>query len=120
MTLEQCYAAMGGNYADVIGRLHSEAFVQKFVLKFADGAEYDQLHAALNESRIQDAFRAAHTIKGVASNLGMTELYATSSQLTELLRDGIQRDVTDALAELDASYQKTLNAIHQFRTDNGL
>ena len=106
MTLEQCYAAMGGTYADVIGRLPS--------------AEYDQLHAALNESRIQDAFRAAHTIKGVVSNLGMTELYAASSQLTELLRDGIQRDVTDALAELDASYQKTLNAIHQFRTDNGL
>lgn len=120
MTLEQCYAAMGGNYADVIGRLHSETFVQKFVLKFAEGTDFDALHAALDEGRTQDAFRAAHTIKGVASNLGMTELYATSSQLTELLRDGIQRDVSAALAELDASYRKTLNAIQQFRTDNGL
>ena len=120
MTLEECYAAMGGDYADVIGRLRSEAFVQKFVLKFVDGKEHAELHAALAEGRTQDAFRAAHTIKGVSSNLGMTELYNASSQLTEKLRDGVQRDVSAELATVDASYEKTLNAIAQFRNDNNL
>ena len=32
MTLQECYAALGGNYDDVLGRLHSERLVQKFVL----------------------------------------------------------------------------------------
>ncbi len=120
MSLEECYTAMGGDYADVVGRLRSEAFIKKFVLKFADSTDWAQLHTALEENRTQDAFRAAHTLKGVASNLGMTELYSASSQLTELLRDGVARDVSAALAAVDASYQKTLTAIQQFRTDNPL
>lgn len=120
MTLEECYAAMGGDYADVIGRLRSEAFIKKFVLKFADSTDWLQLHAALEENRIEDAFRAAHTMKGVASNLGMTELYSASSQLTELLRDGVPRDVSAALAAVDASYQKTLAAIQRLRADKSM
>lgn len=118
MTLEKCYAAMGGDYADVIGRLRSEAFIKKFVLRFADSTDWLQLHTALEENRTEDAFRAAHTMKGVASNLGMTELYSASSQLTELLRDGRSRDVSSALAAVDASYKKTLDAIQQLRTDS--
>ncbi len=118
MTLEECYSAMGGDYADVVGRLRSETFIQKFILRFADSTDWSQLHSALEEKRTKDAFRAAHTIKGVASNLGMTELCSASSQLTELLRDGMPRDISAALAALDASYQKTLDAIQQFRADN--
>ena len=31
MTLQECYAAMGGSYEDAIGRLRSEKLVLKFV-----------------------------------------------------------------------------------------
>ena len=43
MTLQECYAAMGGNYDDAIGRLRSERLVQKFVLKFLTDGSYDLL-----------------------------------------------------------------------------
>ena len=43
MTLQECYAAMGGNYEDAIGRLRSERLVQKFVLKFLDDGSYHLL-----------------------------------------------------------------------------
>ena len=43
MTLKECYAAMGGDYDEVIGRLRSERLVQKFVLKFLDDGSYDLL-----------------------------------------------------------------------------
>ena len=33
MTMQECYEAIGGNYEDVLGRLHSEALIRRF----ADG-----------------------------------------------------------------------------------
>ena len=73
MTLQECYAAMGGNYEDVIGRLRSERLVQKFVLKFLDDGSYSLLCQSLEEKNYEEAFRAAHTIKGVCQNLSIKE-----------------------------------------------
>ena len=36
MTLQECYAALGGNYDDAISRLRSERLVTKFVVKFLE------------------------------------------------------------------------------------
>ena len=68
MTLQECYAAMGGNYEDAIGRLRSERLVQKFVLKFLDDGSYHLLCRSLEEKNYPEAFRAAHTIKGGSAN----------------------------------------------------
>ena len=43
MTLQECYAALGGDYDEVIGRLRSERMVQKFVLRFLDDKSYELL-----------------------------------------------------------------------------
>ena len=31
MTIQECYAALEGDYQEVLGRLYSDALVQKFV-----------------------------------------------------------------------------------------
>ena len=49
MTLQECYAAMGGNYNDALGRLRSERLVQKFVLKFLTDGSYDLLCRSLED-----------------------------------------------------------------------
>ena len=36
MTMQECYKAIGGNYEAVLGRLHSEALIQRFTLKFLE------------------------------------------------------------------------------------
>ena len=48
MTLQECYAALGGDYNEVLGRLYSEALVQKFVGKFLA----DQSFQLLSDSQI--------------------------------------------------------------------
>ena len=40
MTLQECYAAMGGNYEEVLGRLRSDRLIQKFVMKFVNDSSY--------------------------------------------------------------------------------
>ena len=88
MTLQECYAALEGDYQGVLGRLTSERMVQKFVLKFLNDGSYDLLLRSMAEENWQEAFRAAHTIKGVCQNLDFTRLYRSSSQLSEALRNG--------------------------------
>ncbi len=119
MTLKECYAAMGGDYDEVIGRLRSERLVQKFVLKFLDDGSYDLLCRALEEGNREEAFRAAHTIKGVCSNLAFTQLLQFSSQLTELLREdsGDSEQVQALFGQVRESYQRTAQAIRSFREE---
>ena len=47
MTMQECYTAIGGNYEAVLGRLHSEALIQRFTLKFLEDQSYLQLKQAL-------------------------------------------------------------------------
>ena len=43
MTIQECYNALGGDYQEVLGRLYSEALVQKFVGKFLADQSFQQL-----------------------------------------------------------------------------
>ena len=54
MTLQECYAAMGGDYQGVMGRLPSERMVQKFVLKFLNDGSYDLLLRSMEEGNYAD------------------------------------------------------------------
>ena len=88
MTLEQVYAAIGGDYKGVMERLPSADFVRRFALKFLQDDSFPNLKKALEEKDAPTAFRAAHTLKGVCQNLGFDALYVPSSALTEALRGG--------------------------------
>ena len=115
MTLKECYAALEGDYESVMGRLPSEKFVQKFVLKFLNDGSYDLLLRSMEEENYAEAFRAAHTIKGVCQNLAFDRLLASSGQLSEALRHGYTPEA-DGLAErVKEDYLVTADAIRAFQ-----
>ena len=103
MTLEQVYAAIGGDYKGVMERLPSADFVRRFALKFLQDDSFPNLKKALEEKDAPTAFRAAHTLKGVCQNLGFDALYAPSSALTEALRGGSLDGVYELLQDDDGS-----------------
>lgn len=118
MTLEECYTAIGGNYADAIGRLRSERMIQKFVLKFPKDESFNLLCRSLDAKDYQEAFRAAHTIKGVCQNLSITRLGASAARLTEALREG-WTPLADALVEeVSRDYRDTVDAIRTFEAEH--
>ena len=80
MTMQECYKAIGGNYEAVLGRLHSEALIQRFTLKFLEDQSYLQLKQTLENKNYEDAFRSAHTLKGVCQNLSFDRLYEVSDK----------------------------------------
>lgn len=115
MTLKECYIAMNANYEDVIGRLRSERLVQKFVLKFLDDKSFDALYRALQNGETTEAFRAAHTIKGVCQNLSFTALERSSEAITETLRSGDLPLARTMFAAVKADYDRTVSAIRAYQ-----
>ena len=64
----------------------NEGLYLKFLMKFQDDRHYESLEKNLEEQKYEDAFNDAHTLKGVAANLGLDTISNASSKLTELLR----------------------------------
>ena len=120
MTLQECYAALGGDYAEVSSRLPTERMVQKFVLKFLNDGSYDLLVRSMEEQNYAEAFRAAHTIKGVCQNLGFTRLYESSSALSEAMRDDKPLQDPALLERVKADYQETAGAIRALQETLGV
>ena len=118
MQLTECYKAFGGNYQDVRERLQSDALIQRFVIKFLSDNSYERLCNAMKENDYDEAFRAVHTLKGVSQNLSFDRLSASSSLLTELLRERKTVPVDKTLceqffAQITADYRTVIEAIHK-------
>lgn len=106
MTLKECYHAMEADYDGVICRLLTEERVQKFLLKAVDNQLLEKLSSSLEEGDYKEAFRSAHSLKGVCQNLGLTKLEASSSEMTEILRGGEPgQDVAPLLEQVKKDYE---------------
>lgn len=79
MNLEKLYQEMGGDMADAVRRLGSIAAVERFLRMFAGDDTFAMLQAAMSAGDARRAFRAAHTLKGLAANLGLVQLGQAAS-----------------------------------------
>lgn len=115
MTIQECYAALGGDYEEVLGRLYSEALVKKFVGKFLADQSFSSLESTLKAKNYEEAFRAAHTLKGVSQNLSFTKLYQSSHEITEALRTKDYDLALQLLPKVEGDYTRTAEAIRAYQ-----
>lgn len=120
MTLKEVFARIGGDYEGVVSRLCNEKLVERFVLKFLKDESYAQLCDFLQKEDYNEAFRMAHTLKGVSQNLGFTRLYEASHELTEQLRGGTRPENTEWLDMTGKRYRETMEAIEEYASSNAL
>lgn len=117
MTLQDCYAALGGDYEDVSARLRSDRLIQKFLLKYLDDPSFDQLCAAMAAKDREEAFRAAHTIKGVCQNLSFTRLLDSSSRLSDAPRHDWTPEAGPLAEQVKADHLAVTAAIRAFQAE---
>ena len=120
MTISECYEKLGGDYADVCTRLPGDRLVVKFIGRFREDDSFDTLCRAMEAGDRAQAFRAAHTLKGVSGNLGFDRLYDSAARLTALLRpetDAISNDARLCFAAVRQDYEQTLCAIRAYLTE---
>lgn len=111
MNLEELYAQLHGNYTEAKSRLMNDRLVEKFVVKFLSDSTYQQILDGIAAGDRESTFRAVHTLKGVAANLGFTELQQNASNLTEQLRDRQSDPDPVLLDKVKESYQLVVDTI---------
>lgn len=117
MTIQEFYQSLGGNFAEVQQRLPSDRLIKRFITKFLDDGSYAELSQAMASGQREQAFRAAHTLKGVCANLSFTKLLRSASALTDLLRqesDAISESAAAALTDVTRDYSQTISAIRAY------
>lgn len=111
MTLEEFYEVVGGSFQEVMARIPSRDMIQKFVCHFAEDTTFSDWQMAQKNQDIQAAFRAAHTMKGIAANLGFQNLTRVSEELTEELRPGTNMGSDSLRKEFEEAYHDVIEKI---------
>lgn len=117
MTVEECYNMLGGSFERIKNRLPSIGLIKKFVAKFLNDRSFDELCLAMQNGERMEAFRAAHTLKGVCANLCFDRLLSSVEQLTELLRtesETIHPNAFSLLEDVKKDHELTVNAINTY------
>ena len=78
---------LGADVDNTISRfMGKEDLYLKFLNKFQNDQSFTNIKQSIAEENAVEAFKAAHTLKGVAANLGLDPIAKGASDITELLR----------------------------------
>lgn len=79
----------------------NEALYLKLVKTIPAQENFERLHVSLENGDLDNAFEAAHALKGVLANLSLTSVLTPVEKITELLRERKECDYRelDALIE---------------------
>ena len=111
MTVQECYEAIGGDYNDIMSRLKTEERVKKFAGMFLKEKCYQTLVQTIEEGNQEEAFRAAHTLKGVCKNMSFTTLFHSSFAITESLRGSNMDEAKTLLEQVTKDYERTIDGV---------
>ena len=111
--IRAAYERIGADFDDAASRFGSPALVERFAGMFVQDKSFDELEKALAAHDAKTAFRAVHTLKGVALNLSLSNLAAPTIAVTEALRpctlEGV--DIESLMAPLRKAYNETIAAL---------
>ena len=116
MTVEECYSNIGGSYEEDKSRLLDDARITKFMGMFMRDQSFQTITDAIANQDYAEAFKGAHSLKGVSSNMAFTRLYEAVDELTEDLRGGSSSENTLNLYEKTKDiYEAVARAIKEFQ-----
>ena len=92
--------------------MDNEDIYEKFLYKFLNDKNFEQLQMCYTEENYEQAFRHAHTLKGVMANLGLMSSYKTLNQFVEKLRaNEIDETCQQLYEEFCQGFEQTIEVI---------
>ena len=92
--------------------LNNDALYMKCLKKFLDDESFMKLKTAYEDGNCEEAFKAAHTMKGFVSNLGINRLYDAINPMVEKLRVG-NMDIAEELKMTEQLYHSSYELIER-------
>ena len=114
MNVKKVYEATGDDCSAVVERFVSEETLSRFIVRFLSDDSFASLEKAMERGDVEAAFRAAHTLKGVAQNLGFSALGRSAATLTEILRLKTFDGSSEPFMRVSADYDNVVRAIRTY------
>jgi HPt (histidine-containing phosphotransfer) domain-containing protein len=115
MTVKECYDRIGGSYDEAKKRLMTDKLMVKFLGMFLRDTSFQQITEALSQNNYEEAFKGAHSLKGVCHNMAFSALCAAADPLTEELRGkGSGESVQQLYEKTKEVYELTVQTIKEF------
>lgn len=111
--IQQFYEKIGGDYEKAISRMSNDERVKKYLTFFLADESYSQLKKALEDNQVEEAFRAAHTLKGVCQNMAFAVLGKIVEEITEELRAKNMDKAQEIFPEVEKQYRKVIDEINE-------
>lgn len=90
---------------------NNKKIYQKVLGKFIDTTTFADLKDALADENLEKAKKAAHDLKGVGGNIGLTELMEASAKVDLLLKKDMIAQDAEEMRELEKAYVKAIEGI---------
>lgn len=91
--------------------MNNVSLMERLLKKFLDDKSYAALTAALDAGETEEAFKAAHTLKGVCGNLSFDNLFSIVSEQTEVLRAGNLEEGKAMMPQVTEAYGKVMGIL---------
>ena len=118
-TFKGKFEEYGGDYAATMARfMNNETMYLKFLNMFFKDENLDKLSEAIKNNDLDSAFEAAHTLKGVVANMGLTPMYNAVNTMVEPLRVRKEDPEYPAMLEkIQAEYARVLEFYKQLEEE---
>ena len=81
--------SQGVDYNTALERfMGKDDLYERFLVKFLDDENFSKLGENIKAGNIGEAFKCAHTLKGLSGNLGFDNLLEEDVRIVEILRSG--------------------------------
>lgn len=105
-------AAYGIDYADAMERMGGNGDLYKrLAMKYLDDSNYADLVAAMDAADYDAAYKAAHSLKGVAGNLSFDKLFELAGTASGALYQGEYQAVEPLMAPIKDAHEKVVEGL---------
>lgn len=107
--------SQGVDYDTALERfMGKEDLYKRFLTKFLADENFDQLEVNIGCRNVEEAFKCAHTLKGLCGNLGFDNLLEDDAKIVEILRNGSMDGVSELFVSLSEKYHTLCDTIRKY------
>ncbi|WP_338148938.1 Hpt domain-containing protein [Dysosmobacter acutus] len=115
-SVQEIFEAYGADYQVTMSRfLGNEEMYLRFLHMLFQDDNLQKLGQALERGDLTAAFEAAHTLKGVTGNLGLTPLYEAVCVIVEPLRDRKEQDYAQMYQRIREEFRRADAFLEQLK-----
>lgn len=111
-SFKPAFVSAGNDYSAALERVAGDAeLLGELMQMFHADSNFSSMKNAMDAGKTENAFRAAHSLKGSCGMLGMTALYEAMVQITDELRHGNLDGAKTVFPTVEVEYGKVIELI---------